>query len=115
MCTFLCTHVKILLKIVLERRYIILTIKATTARDLRKNFKQIANDVSDYNDIVFITRPENKNVVLLSEKEFNSWQETNYLLSTKANKEALQRGLSSKHSNKILSPEEWDNLVQTND
>ena len=51
-----------------------MTIKATTTRDLRKNFKRIADDVADYNDVVFIARPENKNVVLLSESEYNSWQ-----------------------------------------
>ena len=71
-----------------------MTIKATTTRDLRKNFKRIADDVADYNDVVFIARPENKNVVLLSESEYNSWQETNYLLSTEANRDALQKGMA---------------------
>lgn len=68
-------------------------IRATTTRDLRKNFKKIADDVSDY----------------------NSWQETNYLLSTEANRHALQKGMSTKHSEKILTPEEWDKLSQDND
>ena len=49
-----------------------MTIKATTTRDLRKNFKKFADDVSDYGDVVLVTRPEKKNVVLLSEKEYNS-------------------------------------------
>lgn len=89
-----------------------MAIKATTARDLRKNFKKIANDVSDYNDVVFIARPENKNVVLLSEKEYNSWQETNYLLSTEANRRALKQGMQTTHSEKKLTPEEWDKLTQ---
>lgn len=92
-----------------------MTIKATTTRDLRKNFKRIADDVADYNDVVFIARPENKNVVLLSESEYNSWQETNYLLSTEANRDALQKGMAESHSNKILTPEEWDKLTKDND
>lgn len=92
-----------------------MTIKTTTTRNLRKNFKKIADDVSEYNDIVLIPRPKNKNVVLLSEKEFNSWQETNYLLSTKANRLALQEGMKADHSNKKLTPEEWDKLVQNNE
>ena len=29
-----------------------MTIKATTTRDLRKNFKKFADDVSDYGDVV---------------------------------------------------------------
>lgn len=88
-----------------------MVIKATTTRDLRKNFKKFADDVSDYNDIVLIARPENKNVVLLSEREYNSWQETNHLLSTKNNRMALRKGMAStSHSTKKLTPEEWDKL-----
>ena len=92
-----------------------MTIKATTTRDLRKNFKRIADDVADYNDVVFIARPENKNVVLLSESEYNSWQETNYLLSTEANRDSLQKGMAQSHSSKSLTPEEWDKLTKDND
>lgn len=37
-------------------------------------------------------------------------QETQYLLSTSANRKALQKGMGQSHSNKILTPEEWDKL-----
>ena len=37
-------------------------------------------------------------------------QETQYLLSTLANRKALQKGIVQSHSNKILTPEEWDKL-----
>lgn len=37
-------------------------------------------------------------------------QETQYLLSTSANRKALQKGIVKSHSNKILTPEEWDKL-----
>ncbi len=114
MCTILCTRYMMIIQKYKERK-LEMTIRATTTRDLRKNFKKIADDVSDYNDVIFITRPENKNVVLLSEKEYNSWQETNYLLSTEANRRALQKGISDKHSEKKLTPEEWDRLNQEND
>ena len=92
-----------------------MAIKATTTRDLRKNFKKFADDVSDYGDVVLVTRPEKKNVVLLSEKEYNSWQETNYLLSTKANREALAKGMDDKRGSaldrakKLLSVSDWAN------
>lgn len=92
-----------------------MTITTSTASNLRKNFKKIADNVSEYNDVVLIPRPKNKNVVLLSEKEFNSWQETNYLLSTKANRQALQKGMSASHSEKKLTPEEWDQLTKNNE
>lgn len=37
-------------------------------------------------------------------------KETQYLLSTSANRKALQKGIVQSHSNKILTPEEWDKL-----
>ena len=37
-------------------------------------------------------------------------QETQYLLSTSANRKALQKGMGQSHSDKILTPEEWDKL-----
>lgn len=37
-------------------------------------------------------------------------QETQYLLSTLANRKSLQKGIVQSHSNKILTPEEWDKL-----
>ncbi|QNQ82271.1 type II toxin-antitoxin system Phd/YefM family antitoxin [Lactobacillus sp. PV037] len=91
-----------------------MTIKATTTSELRKNFKKLADDVSNYNDVIFITRPENKNVVLLSEKEYSSWQETNYLLSTSENRKALQKAITDKHSSKKLTPQEWYNRDEAN-
>ena len=95
-----------------------MAIKATTTRDLRKNFKKFADDVSDYGDVVLVTRPEKKNVVLLSEKEYNSWQETNYLLKSKANQEALAHSInqlddSTKHH--FLTPEEFERMAAAND
>lgn len=37
-------------------------------------------------------------------------QETQYLLSTSANRKVLQKGMGQSHSDKILTPEEWDKL-----
>lgn len=91
------------------------SIKATTTRNFRENFKRFADDVSDYGDTLLITRPNRKNVVLISEDEFNSWQETNYLLASQANREALRRGINSTHPAKVLTPVEWDEMVAEND
>lgn len=92
-----------------------MAIKAATTRDLRENFKKYADDVSDYNDVILVARPENKNVVLMSEKEYNSWQETNHLLSTQANRDALAKGMDDHRGTKRLTPEEWDKLIDQND
>ena len=61
-------------------------VKATTTKDLRQNFKKYADNVSEYGETILVTRPNRKNIVLISEEEYNSWQETNYLMSTDANK-----------------------------
>lgn len=37
-------------------------------------------------------------------------QETQYLLSTLANQKSLQKGMGQSHSDRILTPEEWDKL-----
>lgn len=47
-----------------------------------------------------------KNVA--SNQQFS--QETQYLLSTSANRKVLQKGMGQSHSDKILTPEEWDKL-----
>lgn len=60
-----------------------IVIEAVTTRELRKNFKKYADDIVEYGDTVLVARPENKNVVMISEKEYNSWQETNYLLKAR--------------------------------
>lgn len=90
------------------------TIKATTTRDIRKNFKRYADDVADYDDAVIVTRPDNKNVVMISEAEYNSWQETNYLLKTDANRKAIRESLSQLDDNnsKVLTPEDWAKMVK---
>lgn len=90
-------------------------VRAITAREMRNNFRKIADDAAEFNDVFIIPRRKGKNVVLISEKEFRSWQETNYLLATKANREALQEGMHSDHSSKRLTPEEWDKLVGDNE
>ena len=91
-------------------------IKAVTARDLRNNFKKIADDINDYDTTVIVARPKDKNVVIISQKEYDSWQETSYLLGTKANRDALgeaKEAFENKHTrNKILTPEEFEALTK---
>ena len=51
----------------------------------------------------------NKNHKTVSSNQQVS-QETQYLLSTSVNRKALQKGMEQLHSNKILTPEEWNKL-----
>lgn len=89
-------------------------VQAVTTKEFRKSFKKYADDVADYNETVIVARPEQKNVVMISEKEYNSWQETNYLLRTKANSEALARSISQlgdSAKNHLLTPEEFERMA----
>ena len=47
------------------------------------------DSVSDSDDIVIINRPDNKDVVLISLKSYNSLQETLYLMFSTKNRERL--------------------------
>jgi len=85
---------------------------ATNISEARKNLKKITDDVVDYDDHVIITKPKNRNVVIMSEKEYESWKETMYLMGTEANRKDLDESLNQMKNGKIktLSKEEWDKL-----
>ena len=92
-------------------------VQAVTTKDFRRLFKKYADDVANYNEAIIVARPEQKNVVI-SAKEYNSWQETNYLLKSKANQEALAHSInqlddSTKHH--FLTPEEFERMAAAND
>lgn len=59
-----------------------------------------------------VTHNKNQKAISLNQQVS---QETQYLLSTSANRKALQKGMRQSHSNKILTPEEWNKMVQDND
>ena len=49
-----------------------------------------------------INRPNHNPVVMMSLEDFNSWQETLYLLSTPANAERLLRSLAAARNGKLM-------------
>jgi len=86
--------------------------QAVTQTDLRANIKNLLDDVSLNNDTVIVTRSNRENVVVISESEYNSWLETNYLLSTEANRNALADSIASvkRGEGKVITPEEWEQM-----
>jgi antitoxin YefM len=52
-----------------------------------------------------INRPNHTPVVMMSLEDFNSWQETLYLLSTPANAERLLRSLAAARNGKLMQRE----------
>lgn len=56
---------------------------------VRANFKQVLDHVCADHAPVIVTRPSGESVVMLSESDYASLQETLYLLSSRANADRL--------------------------
>jgi antitoxin YefM len=86
--------------------------QTVTQSDLQTNLDQLLNDVSQNDDVLVVARNHRENVVIISEAEYNSWQETNYLTKNEANHKALAESLSSinRGEGKFLTPEDWKKL-----
>ncbi len=76
--------------------------KTTTVSDFRDNVKEYLDLVSDNHEELIISRPKNKNIVVLSLKDYESLKETTYLLSSPANAVRLQEGLNQYKNNKPI-------------
>jgi antitoxin YefM len=63
--------------------------------DARKHLKEVLDRVVDDADITIITRRDADDVVLMSLSEYNSWKETEYLLSSPANARRLRESISA--------------------
>lgn len=85
---------------------------AVTQTDLRTNIKQLLDNVAHNDDTVVVTRSNRENVVIISETEYNSWQETNFLMKSENNRKALSKSLASinRGEGKVLTPEEWEKM-----
>jgi antitoxin YefM len=67
--------------------------QTTNATDLRKNLKSKLDIVSEDKETLIVHRAGQEDVVMITLAEFNSWNETNYLLSNKNNRERLLKGI----------------------
>ncbi|MBO9591460.1 MAG: type II toxin-antitoxin system Phd/YefM family antitoxin [Niabella sp.] len=76
--------------------------------EFRKNLKSYIDNVYDNNDTLIVTG-SGKTVVMISLDDFNSYDETEYLTSTKANKDRLDAAIKSFKNNggkeqKLIEP-----------
>jgi antitoxin YefM len=74
-------------------------LQVTNVSEFRKNLKKYLNGVSESNNKV-IVNTNGKSVVVISLDEYNAMDETDYLLSTEANRERLDQALESFRNNK---------------
>ena len=76
--------------------------KTTNVADLRKNFKSKMDQVYEDHDILVINRQGDKDMVLLSLRDFNALKETAYLLSTTENTKRLLESIDQLKSNNVV-------------
>ena len=76
--------------------------RTTNVADLRKNFKSKMDQIYEDHDILIINRQGDKDMVMLSLRDFNALRETAYLLSTEENTKRLLESMDQlKHQNVI--------------
>lgn len=79
--------------------------KAITVSDLRQNMKRHLDAVSESAETIVIPRNnrEEDAVVIVSIKEYNSWQETDYLLKDEANRKWILESLQQLKDGKTVA------------
>ncbi|MEO8852912.1 MAG: type II toxin-antitoxin system Phd/YefM family antitoxin [Ginsengibacter sp.] len=84
--------------------------------EFRKNLKHYIDSVAANNDTL-IVNANGKSVVVISLKDYNSIEETEYLLSTPANKKMMYKALEEINSGNTTgkSSEELEKMVTKND
>lgn len=77
----------------------------TTISKFRKNSKSYFDQVIDDQDTLLITRNDGQAVVLIPLDTFNSYTETEYLLSNPVNAERLRKSLEDARAGKVEAHE----------
>lgn len=77
----------------------------TTLSLAKKNLESLIKRVESDAEPTLIFVDDEHKAVLISEREFNSWQETAYLLSNPANAEHLRKSLAEAENGKLTERE----------
>lgn len=67
--------------------------QVTTIQSAKKNLEQLIYQVESDAEPIMILLDESHKAILLSEREFSAWQETEFLLSNPVNAAHLQKSL----------------------
>ncbi|MDR0666398.1 MAG: type II toxin-antitoxin system prevent-host-death family antitoxin [Campylobacteraceae bacterium] len=79
--------------------------QVVSAAEARKSLKSVMDSVLFNNENVIIHRKAKESVVVISLDEFNALKETEYLLSTQANKKRLLNAIGQLESGKGVKRE----------
>lgn len=82
--------------------------QVTTIQSAKKNLEQLIYQVENDAEPIMILLDESHKAVLLSEREFSAWQETEYLLSNPANAAHLRKSLEQARLGQVKERELLD-------
>ena len=82
---------------------------ATTVNEAKRDLDDLIEQVNADAEPTIICGDQGQKAVLLSLEEFNSWQETLYLLSNPANAEHLRKSIAESQADKTTERE----LIET--
>jgi antitoxin YefM len=76
--------------------------EAITYSEARKNLKKHMDYAYQSNDPVYVVRKNQENVVIVSAEDYNSLTETQYLMSTEANRKNLRESIAQLRAGKTV-------------
>lgn len=82
--------------------------QVTTIQSAKKNLEQLIYQVESDAEPIMILLDESHKAILLSEREFSAWQETEYLLSNPANAAHLRKSLEQARLGQVKERELLD-------
>ena len=82
--------------------------QVTTIQNAQKNLEQLVYQVDNDAAPIMIFLDDSHKAVLLSEREFTAWQETEYLLSNPANAAHLRKSLEQARAGQFSERELLD-------
>ncbi|MCE7984062.1 MAG: type II toxin-antitoxin system prevent-host-death family antitoxin [Caldilinea sp. CFX5] len=78
---------------------------AVTITAAKRNLEQLITQVIDNADPTIVSTDNGKQIVMMPLDEFNSWQETIYLLSSPANAAHLRRSIAQAKAGQTMERE----------